>query len=68
MTYPQWTHRYRYTLVNPNKPERHTGSLQAHRELTPDEVEALAKQMNHGRVDHFRLESCSLFETRKAPR
>ena len=63
-----WTHRYRYTLVLP-VPDRHghrvaTGTVQAGRQLSEQEIETLAKRMAHGALDRASLSRSWLLERR----
>lgn len=56
---------YRYALTLPT-PDRHghrvaTGTVQSSRQLSDQEVEALAKRMAHGTLDRATLsQSCSV--------
>lgn len=67
MLYQQWTHRYRFTLVDPVTGGIHTGMTQTCGELSRDEVEEQAKLLSHGTIDRYQLVSFFLEETRKAP-
>lgn len=65
-----WTHRYHYTLALPRS-DRHghrtaTGTVQASRQLSEAEVEALAKRMAHGTLDNAHLSEVRLTERRSA--
>jgi len=63
-----WTHRYKYKMKSPRYIERvgydMTGSVQTSRPMADREVELLAKEMSHGKINDAEMLSCRLVETR----